>query len=177
MYRRIGALIFIAGLFWSCHREVTYELDALELNPNTRLARDVRILYSDSARLRLMMSSPILEWTQEGEDIMVFFPTVHIEFFDQTETKVADLYSKRATRYPDRGLVVVEDSVRLIHVNGDQLESSLLNWDEKEQRAYTDRFVKITKDTERFFGFGFEAQNNFKTFSITKLTGKMKLDQ
>lgn len=67
------------------------------------------------------------------------------------------------------------DSVILIDHEGKKLETELLIWSEKEHRIYTDKFVKISTETEILFGEGLEAKDDFSEYEITNITGRIKV--
>ncbi len=142
------------------------------------VARDVEILYSDSARVRVRISGPVLHNFTERDDPRQEFPQgVKVDFLDERQQAKSTLTAKNAIRRQDKGQVTARDSVVLNTVRGERLETEELIWDEKTEKIFTDKFVKVTKPGEIIYGFGLEANQDFSYWKITVPKGRIKADQ
>ena len=56
------------------------------------------------------------------------------------------------------------------------LSQDLTDWDEKLNKVYTKKFVKITRPGEIIYGYGFEANQDFTRWEINAITGRIKVD-
>ena len=66
----------------------------------------------------------------------------------------------------------LRDSVVVINiVKGDTLRTSELWWDQKTEKFYTDKPVRIYQPDKTIFGTGLEAAQDFKSYDIFKITG------
>ena len=72
--------------------------------------------------------------------------------------------------------MIVRDSVVWKSGKGEELVTSELIWDDQRKIVHTNRFVKITKPDEEFFGYGFEADQDFNHWKIINPTGRMLVD-
>ena len=72
--------------------------------------------------------------------------------------------------------MVVKNNVVIRNINGDILETDLLNWDENKQEIYTDDFVKITTKSEVIYGQGFVSNQNFSKYTIKNIKGTILLE-
>lgn len=65
-------------------------------------------------------------------------------------------------------VVVISDSSKT------KLETSLLEWNNKEQKFYSTEFVRITSPMETIQGYGFESDHNLENYRISKVSGEKK---
>lgn len=145
---------------------------------NVEIARDVEILYSDSAIVRVRITAPTLLYYIERENPRQEFPDgIKVEFLNPNLQVRSTLTSKSAIRQQEKGLVTIRDSVVLTTVLQEKLETEELLWDEKTEKVYTEKFVKVTKPGEVLFGFGLEANQDFSFWKITVPKGVIKAEQ
>ena len=141
------------------------------------VAKDVEILYSDSAVLRVRVHGPLLYNFDDRDNPRQEFPAgVKIEFLDPDLSVKSTLTSKMATRYPEKGQIVARDSVELNTIKHEKLETEELIWDEKTAKIFTDKFVKVTKPGEIIYGYGLEAEQDFSYWLIKVPKGRIKVD-
>ncbi len=142
------------------------------------IARDVEILYSDSAILRVRVQGPVLYNFDDRENSRQEFPAgAKIEFLDPDLSVKSTLTAKTAVRYPEKGQIVARDSVELNTIKQEKLETEELIWDEKTAKVFTDKFVKVTKPGEIIYGYGLEAEQDFSYWLIKVPKGRIKVDQ
>ncbi len=142
------------------------------------VARDVEILYSDSAILRVRVQGPQLFNFDDRENPRQEFPAgVKIEFLEPDLSVKSTLTAKTATRFPEKGQIIARDSVELNTIKNEKLETEELIWDEKTAKIFTDKFVKVTKPGEIIYGYGLEAEQDFSYWQIKVPKGRIKVDQ
>jgi LPS export ABC transporter protein LptC len=142
------------------------------------VAREVEILYSDSAIVRVRVTGPLLHNFMTKENPRQEFPGgVKIEFLEANHSVRSVLTAKNAIRKQDEGRITARDSVVLTTVKQEKLETAELIWDEKTAKVYTDKFVKVTKPDEIIYGFGLEAEQDFSYWKITVPKGRIKVEQ
>lgn len=142
------------------------------------VAKDVEILYSDSAILRVRVHGPLLYNFEDRENPRQEFPAgVKIAFLEPDLSVKSTLTSKNATRFPEKGQIIARDSVELNTIKGEKLETEELIWDEKTAKIFTDKFVKVTKPGEIIYGYGLEAEQDFSYWLIKVPKGRIKVDQ
>ena len=56
-----------------------------------------------------------------------------------------------------------------------KLETEELIWDERSQRIYTEKQVKITNQEETIFGEGFSSNADFTEYKISKIHGNLDI--
>ncbi len=142
------------------------------------VGREVEILYSDSAIVRVRVTGPTLHNYMERENPRQEFPDgVKIEFLEPNLSVKSTITAKMAMRYQEKGRIVARDSVVLVTVKQEKLETEELIWDEKTAKVFTEKFVKVTKPGEVIYGYGLEAEQDFSYWKITIPKGRIKVEQ
>jgi len=65
----------------------------------------------------------------------------------------------------------------VVNEKNEKLNTEKLEWDEQTGKLYSDQFVKITTPEEIIMGTGFEADQNFNSYRIFKVTGTITVKQ
>ncbi len=142
------------------------------------VGREVEILYSDSAIVRVRVTGPVLHNFSGSEKPRQEFPEgIKMEFLLPDLSVRSVLTSRKATRYQSEGRIIARDSVVLTTVKQEKLETEELIWDERTAKIRTDKFVKVTQPGEVIYGFGLEAEQDFSYWKILVPKGRIKVDQ
>ena len=56
-------------------------------------------------------------------------------------------------------------------LQNEKLETEELIWDEKEERVHTDKYVKMSTQTEIIYGYGFDSNMDFTKWKVKDVTG------
>ncbi len=174
---KLGILLAVL-LLYACENDlaeiqrVVHDKDA-----NTELARDVELLYSDSAIVRVRIKGDRMIRHLERNNPWEEFPDgIEVDIFNPSGRVQGKLTANYAVRYQDKRQVVVSDSVVWQSVKDERLETEKLIWDEKNQRVFSKNFVKITKPDEVIFSHGFEANEDFTHWTLNAMEGKLKME-
>jgi len=150
-------------------------------NPGVEIARDVEVMYSDSARVRIVITGPKLVRHLDKINPRDEFPEgLHVDFLDENSEVESTLDALIGIRYPRDRKIIVRDTanhVVLESIRGEKLETSELIWDEKEGTVFTDKFVKITKPEEIIFAYGFRAKQDFSEYTLLSVVAKWKIEE
>ena len=142
------------------------------------VGREVEILYSDSAVVRVRVTGPLLHNYTDRENPRQEFPAgVKIDFLEPNLSIRSTLTAKTAARFQEKGQIIARDSVVLVSAKQEKLETEELIWDEKKAKVYTEKFVKVTKPGEIIYGYGLEAEQDFSYWKITVPKGRIKVEQ
>ncbi len=168
-----GALLTACNDLKEEKRQVFSENDVA-----VEVGREVEILYSDSARVRVRVTGPVLYNYNDRENPRQEFPSgVRIEFLEPNLSVRSTLTAKSAMRFQEKGQIIARDSVILVSVKQEKLETEELIWDEKTAKIYTEKFVKVTKPGEIIYGYGLEAEQDFSYWKITVPKGRIQVEQ
>jgi LPS export ABC transporter protein LptC len=151
---------------------------AKELNTKIDIGEKIRIIYSDSGKIQVILTAPMLERHNSNNDPKDIFPKgIKIDFKDEKGETNAWLEADFAERIPMQSKMVARGNVRMYNLQDDKLTTSELIWDENTHLVYTDKFVKITRPASRdtTYGYGFEANEGF-TKIVVKRKIQSKLD-
>lgn len=138
-------------------------------------AKNVEILYSDSAQVRVRVTGPTMLYYLDRQEPRQEFPDgVHVEFFGPGGIITSELTARYGIRLEKDNQVVVRDSVVWHSEEGEKLESEELIWDERSRKVFTQKFVVVTRPGEIIYGHGFEADQNFSYSRINAIEGRLK---
>jgi LPS export ABC transporter protein LptC len=141
-------------------------------------AHDVRLLYSDSAIVKVQVEGAKMVRFLDKEDPRDEFPEgIAVSFFGGRDKVNSTLTAKFAVRYEGKKQITVRDSVVWISKQGEKLESEELIWDEENERVYSNRYVRITNAKEVIYGYGFEANQDFTEWRIKQVEGRMGVEE
>ena len=138
--------------------------------------KDVTTLFSDSARVRIKLQAKTqIEYQKSGDRL---FPDgVYIEFYEKDGTISSTLRANHGEYIAEDKLYRGEGDVVVIsRVNGDELNTEELFWSPDKKQIFTEKFVTIKSEGEIHTGEGMTASQDFTTYTITKPTGTLTID-
>ncbi|MCG8326726.1 MAG: LPS export ABC transporter periplasmic protein LptC [Chitinophagales bacterium] len=179
MSKYLLAGILLIFVFSACKNDLE-EIEALMENFDTRIeiAKDVEILYSDSAIVRVRITGPTMHNHISKREPKQEFPDgMYVEFFDGSGKITSHLSARYGLRMQKKDEVVVRDSVVWESIEGEKLETEELIWEERKKRVYTNKFVVVTRPDEIIYGHGFEADQDFTYSRINAIEGRLKVNE
>jgi len=178
-----GLIIWLAGLMIgllsvSCTNNAAELKSVLpQQNMKVEFAENVTILYSDSAQVKVRITSPKLKrYAARGQQFDEFPDGLLVEFLNNNKQPGSWLEADYALRKENDKKIYVEKNVRLYNKKNDQLLTDELIWDEQTEELYTSKAVKIAQPTigDTSFGFGFRADQDFTRFEIERKFSAIK---
>ena len=91
--------------------------------------------------------------------------------FDTLFNIEASLKADTAYNYEKKGLWKLIGNVRVENLEGKKFETSLLFWDQKEEKVYSDKYIRIQEDDKIITGIGFESNQNMTQYKIFNSQG------
>lgn len=147
-----------------------------ELLP-TEVAEEIRIIYSDSAQLKVILEAGHMERFQGENPYLEMSEGVHVRFYSDGVRVESELTSNYAISYQNSDIMEAKENVIVVNKKGETLNSEHLIWDKKEEKIYTEEFVKITTEDEVIFGHGFESNQDFSKYRIKKIKGTINITE
>lgn len=145
-------------------------------NGPVQSGKDVELIYSDSARIKVKLFAPQLD-KYEGDNPRNELPQgVKVEFYDDRMQVKTKLTANYGIQYEREKKVEVKNDVVVVNEKKEQLNTEHLIWDEQTRKIYTDAFVKITTANEVIFGEGLEATEDFSYYEIKNIKGTITKD-
>ena len=183
-FKSIAILISMGlAMLFSCENDITKvrELTDAEELPAVH-AKDIKMIYSDSAVVRLEINAPELMEFAEKEDRTPYieFPKgLTVTFYNKgrvIESTMEALYAKYDKKekvFRARGNVIVKN-----FAEKQELYTEYLLWDEEKEEISSDKFVKIiTEDGVTYGENGFISDHNFTNFRIFKSEGILEVKE
>jgi LPS export ABC transporter protein LptC len=134
-----------------------------------------------SARVKGKLTAPYMLRFQRIDSPYTEFPrSLHVDFYKTDsnakantapviESQMDALYGKY---YQNQEKIFLRDSVVVKNIlKGDTVRCRELWWDQHTEKFYTDKPVRIYQKDKILYGTGMEADQNFRWYTITKLTG------
>ena len=170
--------LFFAFSFSSCVNdleEVAAIVDSpIELPSET--GDDVRIIYSDSALVKVVLTAKHLERYIGDNPRIEMTQGVHVRFFDGGGNVTSELKSKSATNHQKTGLMEAREDVVVVNTKKETLNTEHLVWNKEKKTIITEEFVKITTEDEVIFGHGLESNQDFTKYRIKNIKGTINIE-
>lgn len=168
-------IFFLASaLLFYCAPKSEEILEVQEYTGPVGEVENAIIYYSDSAQVKMRMETPrLLEF---GNGDSEYPEGLFLEFFDKdgkpTSTLEADYcyYTKKEDLYKATGNVIIKNIEK-----GDRLDTEELYWNKKDEEVFTDKFVRIEQGGDLLLGDGLKAKQDFSSYNIINLKGKLTL--
>ena len=136
-------------------------------------ALDVSMVYSDSAVLRVEVSGPrMLRYLDRDNPRQEFPDGIKVVFYSTNGGASSTMTADVATRYDKTNEIHIRNNVVWESYSGERLETEELIWQERKEKVYSNRFVKIQKPDEVIYGYGFEANQEFTEWTINAVEGE-----
>ena len=169
-------LIIVTGLVLSCENKINLPKKPDFLIRPSVTVKDFKTVFTDSGKLQLVMSSPLLEqYDNIDSPYSEFTLGIKVVFYDGKTEPVASVTAKYAKYTKPSNLWELKDSVVVLNENNSKLETEVLYWDKEKDLIFTDRFVKITNEDQISYGFGFESDPRGVKRRIKKPSGTFYL--
>jgi len=138
--------------------------------------KGVVLIYSDSAIITARVEAPVL-LRFSGQKPKTEMPDgIKATFYNSAGLANSWLTANRAIQYPSEGLTEAHGNVIVVNELGDTLYTEKLTWAEKEDRIFTNNFVRIVRPDEIIFGDGLESNQQFTRYRILNIKGTIALD-
>lgn len=137
--------------------------------------KDVIILYSDSARVKIRMKAKVQHQYENGDKI--FEKGIFMEFYDRNKNIISTFESQYAEYKHETNLYKGVGNVTIINKEtNNTLHTEELFWDPHKKEVYTSKYVTIQSDGEIHSGEGLVASDDFTHYKIAKPQGTMRID-
>ncbi len=168
------SLIVLMGII-ACENDMTEVQRIVSQEEKTlERARDVEILYSDSAVVRVRIQAyTMINHLDKKEPKREFPQGFIVYFFNERKRSTGKLSANYAMQYINESKIYMQDSVVIWNTKGERIEAEELTWDEKEQKVYSEEFVKISTPERILYGYGFTSDLEFNRPRITQVTGEI----
>lgn len=174
----LTAIITLSLVVLSCERKIDkIQKSEIATLPSVT-AKGATTLFTDSGKMQLMMTFPVMEtYNNEESPYSEFRSGIIVSFYDG-QTEPVGYASSKYARYTDKKkLWELRDSVIIVNETNDRLETDQLFWDQEKDLIYTDRLVKITNEDQTVIGTGFESDPRLEKRKIKNVSATIYLKE
>ena len=144
----------------------------------SEIVENVDMTYTDSGKLKAIVHAVLVEHFVDKNDPYLEMPKgVKADFYTPDGIIESNLEANYAINYEKRKIIELKDSVVVVNIKGETLETDKLIWDQNEQKIHTDAPVKITQKDQIIYGEGFESNQNFTQYTVYKIKGIVNLNE
>lgn len=156
-------------------KQVKATVEDPETTPDQTVV-DLVGLESKNGSKTYRMTAPLMNhYGLAKEPFSEFTKGILVETFDDTTHSVqSDLVADYARFDEKNEIWVVRGNVVGRNIAEDKtLYTEELFWDQKKDRIYTEKFVRVVDGTSQYRGTGFESDGGFKFWTFRSTSGKM----
>jgi LPS export ABC transporter protein LptC len=164
-------------LLFSCENDIEkIKVITTKTNTPSESAQDAILIYSDSSRVKVKLNATKID-RYLGTNAYLELPEgVEVIFYNDKMQIQSRLTADYAIRFEKQGKMEAKGNVVLVNEIGETLNTEHLFWNENTGKIYSYEFVKITTANEIIMGDGFESNQNFTKFKITKIKGTINIE-
>lgn len=145
------------------------------------ISTDIVIEYSDSARLKAKVISPMLKEYGSPDNYTVLPQGVDVYFYDAGGNVTSTMHADSAIMHRGSDMMEAYRNVVVQNMDGERLETEQLFWRNSPNPAFreltSNTFVTIYKGDEVLLGDGLKANESFTKYRILKPQGNFYLDE
>lgn len=144
----------------------------------TYKSKDVSILYSDSTRLKAILTAQqMINYDKNQTDPFVFFPnTIQVIFYNESQVPTSTLTAQQAIYFTKTQKAYLKYNVHFINDKQEHLMTENLKWDQETGKITSDKAVKIITPTQIINGYGIECEEDFSEYTIKNITGIVQIN-
>lgn len=132
----------------------------------------VTTLISDSGLIRYkIITEEWLVYSEIDPPFWAFEKGIYLEKFDTLFHVDANIEADTAYYYEQKDLWELRGNVHIRSQRGDKFDTELMFWDQKKEKLYSDRFIRIEQEDKILTGYGFESNQEMTEYQIYNNTG------
>lgn len=170
----IAALVLGAAIFlYACENDIE-TIKAFSSTDNLPVIEAVNFetISTDSGQIRYILKAPkLLQFENEGKAFIEFPEGMEITQYDASGKTVSSLTADYAKQFIKEQKWEAKNNVVATNEQGDTLLTEHLIWEEKNEKIYTEEFVKFIRTDQIITGIGFTSDASFKNYRIKDLKG------
>jgi LPS export ABC transporter protein LptC len=144
----------------------------------TMKTTEVSTLVSDSGITRYRANAK--EWLmfEKADEPYWYFPEgIYLEQFDTLFQVKSSIKADTAYYYEKQELWKGIGNVEMRSLDGEYFTTSLIYWDQKSQKIYSDQYIRIEQQDKVISGIGFESNQSMTEYKIFNTTGIFPINE
>lgn len=138
--------------------------------------QNIEIIYTERAIVKMTMSAPRMDRYGGEKPYMEMPEGLEVLFYDSLMNVTSSMSARYAISYGDNEMIEARNDVVVVNELNERLNTEHLVWDQEKEIIFSDKFVKITRADEVLFGDGFESDERFTQWVITKPRGTFTVE-
>lgn len=139
------------------------------------IGKKIELLYSNEGKVRARLIAPELLRHRIKIPFTEMPNGLKMYFYNDSMVSESKLTARYGITYEKSNEMIVRDSVIVINLKGEKLETEELIWNEQTQKITSTKFVKIQTSDEIIYGDGLEANSDLTNYKIKKIRGTIRL--
>lgn len=170
-------LLLFAAIISGCQPDLKTieDITRVEEGP-VESTQNIEIIYTERAVVKMTMSAPRMDRYTGEKPYMEMPDGLEVLFYDSLMNVTSSMSSRYAISYGDNEMIEARNDVVVVNELNERLNTEHLVWDQKKKIIYSDKFVKVTRADEVLFGDGFESDERFTQWVITKPRGTFTVE-
>jgi LPS export ABC transporter protein LptC len=149
--------------------------------PNDRspieISRDVEFILSDSAIVRAKLLTPEMQTFYADEPFVEMPKGLNVTFYDKQTLPSGYLSANYGKRYTLKRIIEVKDNVVVVNTLHDTFTTEFLTWNERQNKVYTDHYVRVKTKDEIITGKGFTSDLSFTNYEFRNIKGIISVNK
>lgn len=139
----------------------------LEENIPLETAKNIEVVYSDSGKIILKIVSPLLNRYIKEDHYLEFPEGLTLYFYDSMMNVKATLTANYGVSWGETKIMEVKDDVVINNYDKQEvLNTEHIIWNRKEQKIFSNVFVKRTSPDGVLYGDGFDANESLTNYTL-----------
>jgi len=175
----VGVLIFCFFSVACTNRKKALDSVSLDADQLPMVhSEHVSSLISDSGITRYRLVAEIWDvYSQPNKSYWYFPEGFYVEKFDSLFNVEGNIESDTAYYYDKKQLWHLIGNVRVMNLQKEKFETDELFWNEKTQRIYSSKPIKIEQIDKVIYGEGFESNQTMSNYNIFKTNAIIYVDE
>lgn len=178
MQKLVLIIFLLLPVFYSCENDIT-EINKIASPEDAQIevGKKIELLYSSNGKVRARLIAPELLRHRTKTPFTEMSKGLKMYFYNDSMVSESKLTAKFGISYEKSNEMIVRDSVVVINLKGEKLETEELVWNEQTQKITSSKFVKIQTKDEIIYGDGMEANSDLTNYKIKKIRGTIRLKE
>jgi len=167
-------ILLLGGLFFACSKSDQKALPSGNtVYPDQESWQATMLITKDGKTVGRLKAGHVRKYL--NKKITLLDKNMRIDFYDQQGRHTSVLTSRGGKVFDARQDMLAYGKVKVVSDSGLTLYTDTLNWNNKEQKIYSDIPVMIvSKDQDTLYGDRFKSDPNLTHYEITNPHGKSK---
>ncbi len=178
-YLKIAALFAGAAiLFLGCENNIE-KIRAFSSPENLPVveAYNYKTMFTDSGEVRFSIKAPkLLRFENDGKPYIEFPQGIELIRYDNKHNIISSITADYAKQFENEDKWEAKNNVVATNAVGDTLKTEHLIWLEKEEKIFTEEFVRIIRENQIITGIGFQSDQALQNWRIKNPKGTIYIE-